>query len=200
MFNDFKFLIETLSVGSLAYIGIIILLRLSGKRTLSKWNSFDFVVTIAFGTILGSTMLSSKTSLSQGLVGFALLVILQAVITWMASRSDIVQKLIKAEPTLLLYQGKLRSKILKKERVAEGEVLAALRSNGIALVEDAAAVILETDGSFSVIKKLEKGSHSTLKDVKGYSWISGEFYLETAFDVRDLRLQKDVGEALTHLG
>jgi len=168
MFNDFSFLLETLIVGSLAYIGIIILLRVSGKRTLSKWNSFDFVVTIAFGTILGSTMLSSKTSLSQGLVGVALLVTLQAVMTWMAARSSIVQKLIKAEPALLLYQGKLRSKMLKKERVAEGEVLAALRSSGIAAVEDAAAVVLETDGSFSVIKELGKSASSTLKDVKGY--------------------------------
>lgn len=169
MFNEFRFLLETLSVGSLAYIGVIVLLRLSGKRTLSKWNSFDFVVTIAFGTILGSTMLSSQTSLSQGLVGFTLLVTLQAAITWMASRSSIVQKLIKAEPALLLYQGEFRSKILKKERVAEGEVLAALRSSGIASVEDAAAVILETDGSFSVITELGEGSNSTLKDVKGCS-------------------------------
>lgn len=168
MFNDFSFLLETLSVGCLAYIGIIILLRISGKRTLSKWNSFDFVVTIAFGTILGSTMLSSKTSLAQGLVGFALLVALQAGITWIAARFAIVQKLIKAEPALLLYQGKIRTKMLKKERVAEGELLAALRSSGIASIGDAAAVILETDGSFSVLKEIGGDSDSTLKDVRGY--------------------------------
>lgn len=169
MFNDFSVLLETLMVGSLAYVGIIVLLRISGKRTLSKWNSFDFVVTIAFGSILASTMLSSKTSLAQGLVGFALLVALQAALTWVAARSAVVQKLIKAEPTLLLYQGKLRPKILTKERVAEGEILAALRSSGIASVRDAAAVVLETDGSFSVIKELGSSSDSTLKDVKGYS-------------------------------
>lgn len=169
MFNDFSILLETLMVGSLAYVGIIVLLRISGKRTLSKWNSFDFVVTIAFGSILASTMLSSKTSLAQGLVGFALLVALQAALTWVAARSAVVQKLIKAEPTLLLYQGKLRPKILTKERVAEGEILAALRSSGIASVRDAAAVVLETDGSFSVIKELGSSSDSTLKDVKGYS-------------------------------
>lgn len=169
MFNDFSVLLETLMVGSLAYVGIIVLLRISGKRTLSKWNSFDFVVTIAFGSILASTMLSSKTSLAQGLVGFALLVALQAALTWVAARSAVVQKLIKAEPTLLLYQGKLRPKILTKERVAEGEILAALRSSGIVSVRDAAAVVLETDGSFSVIKELGSGYDSTLKDVKGYS-------------------------------
>nr|WP_236619118.1 hypothetical protein [Acaryochloris sp. CCMEE 5410] len=90
MFNHLSFVIETLTVGSLAYIGIIILLRVSGKRTLSKWNSFDFVVTIAFGSILGGVLLSSKTSLVQGLTGFALLVFLQAGLTWIAARASMI--------------------------------------------------------------------------------------------------------------
>lgn len=172
MFNHLSFVIETLIVGSLAYIGIIISLRVSGKRTLSKWNSFDFVVTIAFGTIFGSVLLSSKTSLAQGLTGFALLVFLQAGLTWIAARSSLIQKVIKAEPALLVYQGKLQTKILKRERVAEGEVLAALRSNGIASIEDAGAVILETNGSFSVIKDLGSGSASALRDVKEYDRVA----------------------------
>ena len=56
--------------------------------------------------------------------------------------------------------------ILKKERVAEGEILAALRSNGVSAIEDADAVILETDGSFSVIQNIDESSASALKDVR----------------------------------
>ncbi|ACB51011.1 hypothetical protein cce_1661 [Crocosphaera subtropica ATCC 51142] len=169
MFNSLNYLFNTAIVGILAYVGIIILLRISGKRTLSKWNSFDFVVTIAFGSILAAMLLSSNTSLAQGLLGFGLLVLFQYLLTWIAARSPIIQQLIKAKPTLLLYQGKILDSALKNERVSEGEILAAIRASGISSVEDVEAVVLETDGSFSVIKEKPSHSDSAFKDVQGYN-------------------------------
>lgn len=168
MFNSWDSLQHTLIIGTLGYIAIIFLMRISGKRTLSKWNSFDFIVTIAFGSILASLMLSKDTSLTQGVLAIGLLVLFQFIITWISVRSDIFQGWIKAEPTLLLFQGELQSNAMRHQRVCKGEVLAALRTNGMAALEDAEAVILETDGSFSVIKKLKESSASALVDVKGY--------------------------------
>lgn len=83
-------------------------------------------------------------------------------------RSSWVQKLVKAEPALLLYKGRLQQDVLKRERVAEGEVLAALRASGVAAIEDVDAVVLETDGSFSVIQNINNSSASALKDVKEF--------------------------------
>ena len=60
MFSDLNPFLETIITGIIAYIAIIFFLRVSGKRTLSKWNSFDFVVTIAFGSILASILLSTQ--------------------------------------------------------------------------------------------------------------------------------------------
>ncbi|MEM8718939.1 MAG: YetF domain-containing protein [Cyanobacteria bacterium P01_G01_bin.39] len=164
--------LNTIVLGTIAYIAIILMLRISGKRTLSKWNSFDFVVTIAFGSILSSILLSTKDSFGTGILGFGLLVLFQYILTWISARSSMVQKLVKAEPSLLLYKGKFKQEVLKRERVAEGEVLAALRASGVGAVEDADAVVLETDGSFSVIKDLGKGTASALKDVKGCDRVS----------------------------
>lgn len=158
--------LNTIVLGTIAYIAIIFMLRISGKRTLSKWNSFDFVVTIAFGSILSSILLSTKDSFGTGILGFALLVLFQYILTWISARSSMVQKLVKAEPSLLLYKGKFKQEVLKRERVAEGEVLAALRAKGVGAIEDADAVVLETDGSFSVIKDLDNSTASALKDVK----------------------------------
>lgn len=166
MFNN-PFL-NTIVLGTIAYIAIIFFLRISGKRTLSKWNSFDFVVTIAFGSILASILLSTKDYLGTGILAFALLILFQYMLTWVAVRSSWVQKLVKAEPALLLYKGQLQKDVLKRERVAEGEVLAALRASGIGAIEDADAVVLETDGSFSVIQNLKNSSASALKDVKEF--------------------------------
>ncbi|MGB5711948.1 MAG: YetF domain-containing protein [Waterburya sp.] len=158
--------LNTLILGTVAYVAIIFMLRVSGKRTLSKWNSFDFVITIAFGSILSSILLSTKDSFGTGILSFALLVLFQYILTWISVRSSVIQKLVKAEPALLLYQGQLKHDVLKRERVAEGEVLAALRASDIGAIEDADAVVLETDGSFSVIKDLSNSTASALKDVR----------------------------------
>jgi uncharacterized membrane protein YcaP (DUF421 family) len=79
-------LLRTLLVGSLAYAALVVLLRLSGKRTLSKWNMFDLVVTVAFGSTLATALLSKDTSLMQGVAAFALLVALQWALTWASVR------------------------------------------------------------------------------------------------------------------
>lgn len=63
--------LQTLSVCLPAYVLLIVLLRVSGKRALSKWNAFDFVITIAFGSVLASTLLMPDISLVQGVVGWA---------------------------------------------------------------------------------------------------------------------------------
>ncbi|MEL7242771.1 MAG: YetF domain-containing protein [Cyanobacteria bacterium J06573_2] len=168
MFNSWDTLQHTLIVGTLGYVATIILLRVSGKRTLSKWNSFDFIVTIAFGSILASLMLSKDTSLLQGVFAIGMLVLFQFIITWISVRSNIFQGWIKAEPTSLLFQGEFQKNAMRHQRVTEGEVLAALREHGMAALDDAEAVILETDGSFSVIKKIKGSSASALIDVRGY--------------------------------
>ena len=168
MFSDLNPFVETIITGIIAYVAIIFMLRISGKRTLAKWNSFDFVVTIAFGSVLASILLSTKDAFGQGILSFALLVLFQYVITWISVRSSIIQKLIKSEPSLLLFRGKMQHDVMKKERIAEGEILAALRTSGVSAIEDADAVILETDGSFSVIKNIDDSSASALKDVREF--------------------------------
>ncbi|PSO78842.1 MAG: DUF421 domain-containing protein [Cyanobacteria bacterium QS_4_48_99] len=168
MFNSWAALLHTLIIGSLAYVALIILLRISGKRTLSTWNAFDFIVTVAFGSTLASTLLSRDTSLIQGVLGFALLVFLQFIISWLSIRSKKVREWLQAEPTLLLHRGELQHKALKRERITEGEVRAALRAKGIAALEDVEAVVLETNGRFSVIEEIRDTSISALIDVKGY--------------------------------
>ena len=161
-------LFHTLIAGTLSYVGLIIWLRVSGKRTLSKWNSFDFVVTIALGSILASALLTKSVSLVQTMVAIGLLVIFQFVITWLSVRSSIVQNLIKAKPTLLFFKGEFLERWLKKERVAKGEVLAAIRLSGGSSLNDIGAVVLETDGSFSVIKDLNVNEADALRDVQGF--------------------------------
>lgn len=168
LFDGLEPLIRTLIVGTLGYFGLIILLRVSGKRTLSKWNAFDFVVTVAFGSTLATLLLSSDTTLADGLFALALLVVLQAAITFLSSRWRRFHRLVKARPTLLLYRGRPLEEALRRERVTQAEVRAAVRSNGHAALEEIEAVVLETDGSFSVMATLRGDSDTALEGVEGY--------------------------------
>jgi uncharacterized membrane protein YcaP (DUF421 family) len=168
-FNGWDVIVRTLVIGALAYLALIFILRVSGKRTLSKWNAFDFVVTIALGSSLATALLSKQVSLAQGVLGLALLIFLQLLATWLNVRLPVVQKLLKARPTLLLYQGQFQHEVMRRERVPEQEVRAAIRANGIPDVEKVGAVVLETTGEFTVIEDLSGAHGSALMDVEGFS-------------------------------
>lgn len=160
-------LIRILIVGFLAYVAIIVWLRISGKRTLSKWNAFDAIVTFALGSMLATAILSPSTPLVQGVVAFGLFVFLQFLITWISVRSPLFRRMIKASPTLLVSNGRMLHEVMKRERVTEGEVLAALRDRGFHSVRQAYAVVLETSGTFSVIAGPVEAELSALADVDG---------------------------------
>lgn len=153
-FDGWGDLVRLLVVGTCAYIGLIVILRATGKRTLSKMNAFDLVITVALGSTLSSALLSQDVSLSEGLLAFALLCALQFVVTFFSVRSDRIQGFVKAEPSLLYFKGQFLDRHLKRERVTREEVLATIRSDGHGTLRDVEAVVLETDGSFSVISHL----------------------------------------------
>jgi uncharacterized membrane protein YcaP (DUF421 family) len=151
LFDGYESLIRTLILGVLAYAALVLLLRVSGKRTLSKMNAFDFVVTVALGSTLASMFVSKDVALAQGVLGLALLIGLQWINTFIAVRVKAYRRILKAEPTLLLYRGEFLHDAMKRERVSEDEILAAARSNGVAEIQELEAVIMETEGSLSII-------------------------------------------------
>jgi uncharacterized membrane protein YcaP (DUF421 family) len=154
-----------LAVGSLAYIALVFLLRISGKRTLTKLNAFDFVVTVALGSTLATIILDKSISLAEGVLALALLIFLQFIITWASVRSSRFQDVVKAQPTLLAYRGAMLDSALRTERITREEVLAAIRATGVGDITEVNAVVLETDGSFSVLSN-SGSTENTLSNVQ----------------------------------
>jgi len=152
----------------LAYAGLIVLLRFSGKRTLSKMNAFDLIVTVALGSTLATILLSKDVPLAEGLLGLGLLISLQYLIAWLSVRSRFVRRLVKSEPTLLFHQGEMLDGALASQRVTPEEIRAAIRTEGFGQMSDVEAVILETDGSFSVISRGDRLVTTAIHDVKNY--------------------------------
>lgn len=164
-FTGWMALIRTIVVGVSAYAALIVLLRISGKRTLSKMNAFDFVVTVALGSTLATILLAPEVALAQGVLALALLILLQFIMTWLSIRSKAVRHLIKSEPTLLFYNDEFLRGAMRVERVNEEEILQAMRSQGVGGPEQVEAVVLETDGTLSIIKKTTDDSPAALTSI-----------------------------------
>ncbi|QNI02790.1 DUF421 domain-containing protein [Halomonas sp. SH5A2] len=168
LFSGWDSLFRTLVVGVLAYVALIIFLRISGKRTLSKMNAFDLIVTVALGSTLATVLLSKDVALAEGLLAFALLIALQFAVTWSSVRALWVRQLATGEPQMLVYCGAFLSAAMVRSRVTEDEIRAAVRSVGVNSLDKVHAVVLETDGSFSVVKMGEEGENgSSLAGVVG---------------------------------
>lgn len=152
-FSDWQSLLRILVIGTCGYIGLVVTLRISGTRTLSKMNSFDFVVTIALGSTFATAILQKSVSLSEVLLAFALLVGLQFVVTWLAVRSSIFDQIIKSSPILVFSNGDFLRTEMKRTHVTEDEIKAAMRQQGFSTIEQVQYVVLETNGSVVAVGK-----------------------------------------------
>lgn len=150
-FDGWEDIIRVFIVGTLAYVGLVVMQRVTGKRTLSKMNAFDLIVTVALGSTLATILLSREVSVTEGLTALALLMLLQYIATWLSVHSDFARRSIKSEPKMLFYGGEFLHQAMRRERVVVEEVLQAVRSAGMASLAEIRAVVLETDGTFSVV-------------------------------------------------
>lgn len=167
-FDSWQSIVRTLIITILAYVTMIFLLRSSGKRTLSKMNAFDFVVTISLGSALATVALNKNVALADGVLAFLLLIILQLVITWLSVRFRKVKRVITSKPTLLLYDGEILEDVMKKERITIEEIYLSAREKGIANLEDIRAIVLETTGEITVMPKFESANSKAMEDVEHY--------------------------------
>lgn len=151
-FESWLGLLRVIVVGPLAYIALVFVLRVSGKRTLAKLNAFDLIVTVALGSTLATVVLSKSVALAEGVMAFVTLAGLQFGVAWLSVRSPRFSDLVKSEPTLLLRDGRFLRDAMRRQRVTEIELVAAMRNQGVGNAEQIAAVVLETDGTFSIIK------------------------------------------------
>ena len=118
----------TLSI--IGFLSLIALLRVSGKRTLSKLNVFDFVFVVAVGSVFAATIMQKDVTLVEGIAALITLVGMQIGLAELAARSELAERIINGEPALLLSHGRFIPRALKRERITEEEVRAAIRGEG----------------------------------------------------------------------
>ena len=166
-FESWVELLRTGVTAVLFYLFIIVAIKVVGKRSTSKMNNFDWVVTVAMGAIMASTILAKDVALTEGLSALAVLLGLQFVFTSVSSRSAWVGSMLRSNPSLLVYEGTYLEEIMRRERVSREEIDGAIRRSGFSDLEKVWAVVLESNSELSVIGKGERDVLIVLRDVEG---------------------------------
>ncbi|GAA2002010.1 DUF421 domain-containing protein [Nakamurella flavida] len=161
-YDNLSGIYRVLIVGPLGYIWLIAVLRVTGKRTLAQLSAFDFIVTVALGSTLASMVLTKSVAWAEGAVGLAVLALLQLAAAWMSVRFTWIRRGLTSSPTVLVRDGVVLEAVLREQRITEQGVLQAMRAAGVGGTELVAAVVLETNGTLSVITVEQAGSRDAI--------------------------------------
>ena len=164
-FGGWPPILRIVVVGTLAYAALILLLRIAGKRTLAQMNAFDFIITVALGASFGRILTARNVALVEAVTAFALLITLQYVVARLHLRWPAFARAITAPPALLFYRGEILHDALRRQRVTEAEVETAVREHGLGTMDQVEAVVLESNGKFSVIPKKSAGDQSAMGEL-----------------------------------
>lgn len=165
--TDLSTLFGTLLSAVGIYVALMLFTRVAGLRSFSKMSSFDFAITVAFGSILASTILSRTPALATGAAGLAALFLIQYVVARARRYSNRIQRWVDNEPLLLMVGEHVLADNLSTAQVTTDDLNANLRQAGIARRADVLAVILETTGDVSVIERGAGFDVELFSDVRG---------------------------------
>lgn len=135
-----------------ALIWVVTLARIVGLRSFAKMSAFDFVATVATGSLLASAATSTNTAgFVRAIAAMTALFAAQWAIAWGRQRSDAVRHLVDNQPRVLMRDGEFDEAALAETRVSKADVIAKLREADVDDKSQVEAVVLEATGDFSVL-------------------------------------------------
>ncbi|MTE25737.1 MULTISPECIES: DUF421 domain-containing protein [Winogradskyella] len=132
------------------YIALVLLTRISGKRSFSKMSSFDFAMTVSIGSILATVVISKSVSLQSGIAGLMSIYAIQMGVAH-ARKWEVIRKFMDNKPTLLMKDGEIIEGSLEKCKVTISDLKAKLREANVIQLSEAKAVVFESTGDISVL-------------------------------------------------
>jgi uncharacterized membrane protein YcaP (DUF421 family) len=154
-------------MATLGYTAMILLLRASGKRTLAQMNEYDFILTITLGASFGRVLTAKEVGVVEAVTTFVCLVSLQYIFTFLHTRSPAFARLVSSGPSLLFFRGDFLREPMRRHHVTEDQILGAVRRQGVGSLEEVQAVVLEPNGTFSVVERGKAGDGSAVVQLVG---------------------------------
>ena len=135
------------------YIFIIIAIRLMGKRQISDMQPSELVVTLVVSDIASLPMQNTSQPLLSGVIPVLVLVSLEIAASALMMKSRLFRRLICGNPVVVIEDGKLLQKQLRRLRMSAEDLFAQLRQQDIFSIDEVQYCIVETNGSISVLEK-----------------------------------------------
>ena len=145
-------LVRALLLSAIALTWVVFVVRVIGLRTFSKMTAFDFVATVATGSLLaGACQATTWPEFAQPTLAISALLGAQFVIAKLRQASDGFEEVVQNEPVILMRDGVIFDAALRDTRVARADLIAKLREANALRFLDVRAVVLETTGDISVL-------------------------------------------------
>jgi uncharacterized membrane protein YcaP (DUF421 family) len=135
------------------YLFLLVAFRFSGKRELGQATLFDFLIILLISNVVQNAIIGPDNSILGAFAGVATLLTLSWGLNKLTAGSVRARRILEGSPTLLVHDGIVLDKPMRKESVATNDLLTALREQGIASVDEVRYAILELDGKISVIRR-----------------------------------------------
>ncbi|MEC5211290.1 uncharacterized membrane protein YcaP (DUF421 family) [Psychrobacter sp. PL15] len=153
LFDSIDKLGRIVLTAAMVYVLIVLITKVSGKRSTSQLNNFDWIVTVMIGSLGASTILLENIPFIEGGAAIIVLYLLQFLVTKYAAISPQFSSVILSEPRIVFYQGQYLPEAMQAERLTRQELDCAMRSEGIHSLSDIEAIVFESDAKLTVISK-----------------------------------------------
>ncbi len=137
----------------LIYVSTVAVLRFTERRTMAEMSSFDLVVVVAFGSIVGRTATAPRPSYAQAIAALVTLLALHHVASWLRVRSTTARRCMDRRPVVLVESGQLRVEALRHVHLTEADIWRVLRQHGVRHLTDLDLLVMEGTGVFSVFRQ-----------------------------------------------
>jgi uncharacterized membrane protein YcaP (DUF421 family) len=138
---------------SIVYFILLVMIRVSGKRTMGQFTPFDMLLVVLLGNAVQNALLGKDTSIGGGLLLAATLIALNWIVGLVSARSPRVEAIIEGSPVLLARDGKVYRDVLRKELISRADFDKALREAGCTEVDEIRSAVLETNGHITIETK-----------------------------------------------
>jgi uncharacterized membrane protein YcaP (DUF421 family) len=132
---------------------VFVLMRVIGRRELSSLSPFDLILLIILGDAIQQGLTQDDYSVTGAVIVVATFAVLQVAVSYMAYRWRRLRPLLQGEPIVIVEDGRLIERNMRRERLSREDVAEAARAQKIASIEDVRWAVLETTGKISFIEK-----------------------------------------------
>jgi uncharacterized membrane protein YcaP (DUF421 family) len=145
--------------GITIYLVLLLIFRISGKRTLAQTTPFDLILTLIISEAVQQAMLDGDDSLTNGVLLVMTLIGFDIILSLVKQRSDRIAKILEGTPVVVMENGEVNEEFMRRERIDESDLIEAGRElHGLKKVDEIDYAVLEMNGQITVVPRKKKNA------------------------------------------